>query len=136
VIPNADITIYNKYVVNRAEAWTRYQVSNVVWQATRMVNRSKPGVIAADSIFIMIPYSQKDSAYRTPLAWQALVTKTGLWTLQEGDVIVRGLISVSTATASLVTYLKEHYDEVVTISSIDAMDEGSPNVQHFELSCK
>jgi len=136
MIPNADITIFNKYTLNRVEKWTRRYIVRVVWQSTRAVNRAKPGVIAADSVFVMIPFARKDLAYLSPLVWQALTTKTGLWTLQEGDVIVRGLAVVDPATPSLITYLKQNFDEVVTISSIDAMDEGSPSMQHFELSCK
>lgn len=135
MIPNADITIYNKYVVNRAEKWARFQIPRVVWQSTRGVNRTKPGVIASDTAFIMIPFA-RNAAYLAPLAWQALANKAGFWTLQEGDYIVRGLITTDPNTASLITTLKAANNEVVQIMSVDAMDEGSPNMQHFELSCK
>lgn len=134
MIPNADITIFNK-VKARTEQWTRFQIPRVVWQSTQMVNRAKPGVIASDIAFIMIPFARK-AKYLVPMAWQALENKSEFWTLQEGDCIVRGLVDDNPETASLITTLKGKYPEVVIISSIDAMDEGSPNMRHFELSCK
>ena len=134
MIPNADITIYNR-VRGSSEVWLRRQVRRVVWQSTKAVNRSKPGMIAADSVFVMIPYARA-TTYLDPITWQASTRKEYYWTLQEGDVLVRGLVDDSPTTPSLVTTLRNKYGDVVTISSIDPCDEGTPNMQHFELSCK
>ena len=79
---------------------------------------------------------QRGADYLKPKAWQALVTKTGNWTLQEGDVIVRGEVTDNITTEYKLSDLRAEYDDVVVISSVDAMDQGSPNVQHWEVGCK
>jgi hypothetical protein len=70
-----------------------------------------------------------------PKTWQADSDHTG-WTLQEGDVIARGVITQEISALYTMSALRAVYEDVVTIISIDAMDQGSPNMQHWELGCK
>ena len=134
MIPNSDITIYNKYFVNRAEVYQRAELTAVVWQSTDAISRAKEQV-AANSALIMIPFAY-GANYLKPKAWQALADKTGYWTLQEGDVIVRNIVADEIDTEYTISNLRADYDEVVTIHAIAAMDEGSPNMKHWELNCK
>ena len=131
LIPNSDITIYNKYIENRVEKYQRFEVLAVVWQATSAISRAKEQV-ASNSALIMIPFAL-GTEYQKPKAWQ--VNRAG-WTLQEGDIITRGIITEEIDTEYTISNLRSDYDDVVMISSIGAMDEGSANVQHWEVNCK
>lgn len=135
MIPNGHITIYNRYFVSRVETYQRTVIKNVVWEATKAVSGRSTGVLASNVATVFIPM-QRGADYLKPKAWQALVTKTGNWTLQEGDVIVRGEVTQEITTEYSLSDLRNAYDDVVVISSVDAMDQGSPNVQHWEVGCK
>ena len=143
MIPNSDITIYNKYTDStRKEKFQRTVIRDVVWQATKAVYVSGAGMVRANTAFVMIPFA-RGADYLAPKAWQA--AKSGKWTLQEGDVIVRGIVTneiteaVVTpvpADAFTMTNLRALYEDVVVINDIYAMDEGSANMQHWEVDCK
>lgn len=132
MIPNAHITVYNKYIdaATRSEKYQRAIVYNVVWQAVRAINRFKEQV-QANTTLILIPFAS-GNGYQEPRDWQ--VDRDG-WTLQEGDVIARGMISQDITTEYSVSDLRRDYD-VIAVASVASMDEGSPNVQHWEVNGK
>lgn len=131
MIPNAHITIYNKYIENREEKYQRSEVYNVVWQSTKAISRMRE-MTAANTALILIPFSS-GVPYQEPKAWQ--VDREG-WTLQEGDVIVRGLVEDEIDNDFTITDLRKEHENVVAIASVDAMDQGFPAVQHWEVNCK
>lgn len=131
MIPNTDVTIYNKYF-DGGEKYQRTVIADVVWQAQKAIARAKE-MIAANTALVMIPFAQ-GTDYAKPKAWQA--SRTGKWTLQEGDIIVKGAITQEITTEYGVTQLKAQYDDVVMITSVDTMDQGSLTVQHWEVGCK
>jgi hypothetical protein len=115
------------------EAYQRSEIKLVVWQATKAVSGSKSGLLASNIATIFIPFGVA-AEYLQPKAWQA--SKTNHWTLQEGDIIVRNIVTDEISSGFTITDLRAKYDDVVMITSVDAMDQGSPNVQHFEVGCK
>ena len=131
LIPNADITIYNKYTENRAEKYKRSEILSVVWQSTKAVSQMRTQT-AANVALILIPFAQ-GASYQKPKAWQS--DRVG-WTLQEGDVVVRSIVTDEITSLYTVDSLHTEHDDVFIIASVDAMDEGSPAVQHWELNCK
>lgn len=135
MIPNSDITIYNRYVdpSTRSEVYQRAVVTDVVWQATKAVSGSKSGLLASNVATIFIPFAQGE-LYKLPKAW--LADKSGYWTLQESDVIVKNSVADEITGAFTITSLRAKYDYVVTVTSVDAMDQGSANMQHWEVGCK
>ena len=133
MIPNGHITIYNRYFVNRVETYQRTVIRDVVWQATKAVSGRSTGVLASNVATVFIPMA-RGADYLKPKAWQA--ARSGKWTLEEGDVIVRGEATDNITTEYTITSLRAEYEDVVTITSVDAMDQGSPNVQHWQVGCK
>ena len=133
MIPNGHITIYNRYFVSRVETYQRTVIRDVVWQATKAVSGRSTGVLASNVATVFIPMA-RGANYLKPKAWQA--ARSGKWTLQEGDVIVRGEATDNITTEYTITSLRAEYEDVVTITSVDAMDQGSPNVQHWQVGCK
>ena len=131
MIPNAHITVYNKYIEDHVEKFQRSEVMNCVWQGVSAIARFKEQV-PANTILIMIPFAS-GLAYQEPKAWQ--IDRDG-WTLQEGDIVVRGMVTDEIAGAYGLKQLYAEHQYVVAIASVAAMDEGSPNVQHWEVQAK
>ena len=139
MLSNANLTLYNKYVdpATRLEKYQRTEIVGIVWQGRKAANGLRSGLLASNSVAVYIPF-QRDANYVQPIAWQALTTKTGKWTLAEGDVIVKGLVAdeITTSPAFTMTNLKAKYDNVLTITSVDTMDMGSANMQHWQIGAK
>lgn len=137
MITNTSMTIYNKYIdpATRMEKYQRSIIINVYWENRKGINRSKVGDIANDSVLVLIP-SAVGVNHIKPVAWQTLVTKTGKWTLQFGDVMVKGTVTDEISSTFTVTALSKKYDDVVTITSVDDLDASSPYLRHWEISGK
>ena len=131
---NADITIYNKSVdaTTRAEVWTRTQIVGVTWEEAKAANVIRSGLLEADRVTVYIPLA-RGSSYLKPRAWQALTVKTGNWTLQQGDILVRGLVSETIDADYTISDLKREYDDVVAVRSVDLMDNGSVAMWHWQV---
>lgn len=141
---NCDITIYNKSVVAGVESYQRTQIKAVEWENRKAANvLASGGNIAADQATIYIPFA-RNADYAGPKTWQALISKTGKWTLQVGDYVVKGLVTDEIHAAIVsppspaftMTNLRAKYDDVLQVSSVDVMDMGSLSMQHWKLGCK
>jgi hypothetical protein len=125
---NTAATLYNKV---SGETYQRTPIIACQWENRKAANVIKSGLIAADSVAIYIPLSVSAN-YVKPKAWLALTTKTGKWTLQIGDFIVKGLVADEIAGSFTISSLKAKYDDVVKITSVDTMDQGSASMRHFQ----
>lgn len=135
MIATGDITIYNKYIVDRAETWQRSVIRDANWQDTKSVMGTKQGLLASNRATIFIPMVD-NTEYLAPKAWVALTDKSSNWTLCEGDVVVKGEVADEITGAFTMKSLYAKYDNVAQITSIDAMDMGSANMRHWELGCR
>lgn len=151
------MTIYNAYTgANRLTVYQRTQIKNAQstncanWNDTKGANVSKIGLTAADQALITLPM-EVGANFLDPRAWQALVSKTGKWTLQVGDIIVKGLITdeiheliaalpgppvVPAVPAFTVSDLKAKYDNVLLITSVDTLDRGRVALRHWKIGAK
>lgn len=134
---NASLTIYNRYVLpNRVEAYARTVIPAVAWEDRKAVNtNASGGRIVADQARIYIPKAANQLSYLLPVAWLALAVKTGKWTVQVEDIVVRGTITDDLNSMTL-TALEAKYDNVLEVSSVDLYDNGSLNLHHWLVSAK
>lgn len=135
---NSSATIYNAYAdpETRKPAYRRFVLTNVEWQNSKGSNvRATGGQIAADQATVFIPMSGRTD-YAEPKAWQQLPDKSGRWTVQVGDILVRGIVDDEISGVFTVTMLKAKYDNVLVVSSVDSMDSGSVNIRHLEVGAK
>lgn len=133
---NSDLTLYNRYLSAGAETYQRTVIEGVAWENRKAANvLASGGNIAVDAVAVYIPLA-RGAAYVAPKAWQALSSKTGYWTLQPGDVIVRGQVTDAITGGFTMTALKAKYDDVLSITSVDTLDSGSPALQHWQLGAK
>ena len=128
---NADLTLYNKYLVNRVEVWQRVEILQVQWEQRHARNQNDSDDLAT----IYIPLARGDD-YLTPRNWQALGSKSGYWTLQVGDVVVKNLVEDEISVSTPLSLLKNTYDDVLVITSVDVRDFGSPDLQHWQVGAK
>lgn len=132
---NADLTIFNKYTdaTTRAEKWQRTQIPGVMWENRKAANTlASGGNLSANQATIYIPF-QRGENFLPHTEWQALTIKSGKWTLQEGDFVVRGLVRNTISTTYTITDLKAAYPQVLSIKSIDTMDMGSASMSHWQV---
>ncbi len=133
---NADLTIYNKYVSSGVEKWQRTVIADVAWENRKAANViATGGNIQANSARVFIPFA-RGTDYLKPIAWLALVSKTGKWTLQEGDVVVKGSVSDSITDAFTISSLKAKYDDVFSVASVDEMISGSKSMWHWNVGLR
>jgi hypothetical protein len=136
MLTNANLTIYNKYIdaTTRSEKYQRAIIVGVFWENRSAANKlASGGQVASDKARVFVPFA-RGANYVKPKAWQALTTKTGKWTIQEGDVIVYGLVSDTIGDSFTVTDLQAKYDDVLTVTSVDRQDALS--LGHWEVSAK
>ncbi len=133
---NTDATIYNKHIEARDDVYQRATILKIAWQNIRAISKLKSGGdIAANKVVAYIPKSS-GALYLDPKVWQALADKTGYWTLQEGDIIVRGVVDDEISALFTITDLKAKYDDVLAISEVDPHLYGSRGLQHWKVSAK
>ena len=135
---NADITLWNKYVDpdTRAEVYQRAEISRVAWEAMKAANTLRSGgQIEADKVTVYIPWS-RGANHVKPRQFTLLADKAGFWTLQQGDIIARGIISQELSGAFTVSQLKAAYDDVFIITSVDDMSIGTQAMWHWQVGAK
>lgn len=133
MLTNANITIYNRYIdaATRSEKYQRVLVVGVMWESRKAVNiTATGGQIAADKARVFIPFARGVS-YLPPKVWQSQAIKAGKWTIQEGDVIVKGLVADEISDNFTVADLKAKYDDALIVSSVDTAD--ALNLRHWEV---
>jgi hypothetical protein len=135
---NTSITVYNKYIDSstRSERWQRFVIPDITWEDRKASNvLASGGQQAVDQATVFIPFARM-STYLDPIAWRALRAKTGRWTLQIGDLLVRESITDDLNSTFTVSDLKAKYDHVLIVSSIDYMNLGSTSMWHFKVGAK
>ena len=129
----ADCTVYNKYLVGRVETWQRVQIEGVHWEQRHAVEGDRN---SSDIAVVFIPFARGDD-YLKPREWQALSNKSEYWTLQIGDVVVKGLVGDELVAGTFtLSNLKTAYDDVLMVASVDTRDFGSSALQHWEVTAR
>ena len=132
---NDTITIYNKYIgADKLEKWHATTLSGVYWNSIKGAIHRKTGLANTDSLQIIIPFSVVSGTkrYLSPKAFTELPNKTGFWTLQNGDTVIKGHCTYLIEKSS-----KEllQFDDVYLITSVDTKDIGG-DMSHWEVSGK
>lgn len=129
---NADITLYNR-VGGSVATFYRTHLRGVYFEDVKSQRINKQGAVTADSMLLLIPagVNAGGKSFAGQKGFAATEEKTGLWTLAEGDIVVRGIIHDDIAAQS---DLEKLYDTVRKITAIIDNRHGSPAVRHWEVS--
>jgi hypothetical protein len=133
-----DVTIYNGYISSSDKAYQRAAIKADLWSDRKAKNvLASGGNIAVDSAMLVIsPNRDSNENYTEPVAWRALVTKTGKWTLQEGDIVVKGAVTDTISASFTPSQLRAKYDNMLVVSSVDTLDDGMSGLRIYKVSAK
>jgi hypothetical protein len=107
-------------------------LNSVHYEGIRGRIKIQNGSESSDTVKITVPITVSGGVYVSPKAFSSLTNKTGYFTFNEEDTIVKGDV----ASSILFADLEMLYDDVVVITTIDIADYGSTWMQHIELLCR
>ena len=134
---NDVITVFNAHVDQDAggNVWTPTVITGASWYLTdaSTVDASKGGLVAANKATIRIPADADASGktYTDPVSYKAAQSVSGLWTLQAGDIIVKGDASLTTDPTP--AKLKKAYADCVTVLGVTD-NRRAPNAPHWKVT--
>ena len=104
MMTNADLTIYNVKAnkETRPPEYHRTQLKGVHWYTDQKVELDNKGLHSADIYKIRIPADVQSGGkrYVTPTEYQSMIDVADVWTIQNGDIFVRGLVDTDISKAS------------------------------------
>ena len=130
------ITVFNARVdaATGGNVWTPTVITGASWYMTdaSTVDAGKGGLVAANKATIRIPEDADagGKAYADPVAYRNAESVTGLWTLQNGDIIVKGSVGSGTWTPAA---LKKAYADCVTVLTVTD-NRRAPNAPHWRIT--
>lgn len=139
MLANADITIYNKWYnrTTRLDEWKRVQIKDVEWYGGHAVTVTDHGLNTADTYTVRIPLASApfNRVFTVPENWASASSDAlaQFWTLQAGDIVVRGLVGEDITKAADVT---NKYSECFTVTGWRDNRRGSTIVQHWRIDGK
>lgn len=132
----ADITLYTHWVnpQNRKEdAWLRVPMRGVSFYGSQAVAVSGNGLATADQYTVRIPESAMPAGYCPPDVFRQAASPSG-WTVQNGDVIVGGIVADEVQTG--ITDITRKYDSCFTVTSVSDNRRGLPAMRHLKIEGK
>ena len=143
------VTIYN-VSENPDTLWLEYNITilrGVFLDRHEAANIEKSGLRDADAATLFIPFSVQavdattgaKKKYISPKAYRQLEDTSGYWTLEGGGMssgadsfFVKGEVVNTIGYAKM----REMYDDVYDITTIDIRDFGSEDMQHFQVGAR
>lgn len=143
------VTVYNvSENVDTFETERKYTVLDGVFlDISKAANVIKSGLESADAATLFIPFrvkaydpvSGKARAYIEPTRYAELPDKDDYWTLSVGDgssgvpcFFVKGIVAEDLPYGSI----RNKYDFVYDVTSVDTRDFGSASMQHWQVGGK
>lgn len=129
---NTPVTLYNKLVVDGAETYYRHVILSVAWESLKGQHILQTGgQIAADQATVYIPYVHHEG-FLKPKNWVESEFED-VWTLQVGDLIVKGEVEDEIEGSFTASKLRAKYDDVLSIKTVDFQDMGSRSLWHWQI---
>lgn len=140
------VTIYNivqeidPTMLDEVEKVYTTILRGVMLQASKAVNVRESGLESADAVNLYIPFSVKAvdgttgkaKTYAPPQAFLAAADKSGLWTLSyKGNGGMTCFVKGEFVSDNMTVVLS--HDDCYNVTKVDAMDYGSPDMQHWEV---
>lgn len=131
MLTNADMTLYHRD--HASETWERKHLKGVAWQDRKAVRTEEGGLVSADLTSVFIP-GDVEFTYVQPKIYAK--GNTASYTVDNGDIVVRGIIDYVIGEENTVAKLQATYDDVMTVTSVKDRMYGSAALQHIELEVK
>ena len=133
-----EITIFNKKYdeTTRDYKYVRTYLIGVNLDLSKAANVIKSGLENANIGTLIIPedVDSDNKIFTKPKEYKKAEDINTLWTLQPGDIIVAGIIDYKINENNTITNLKNVYDDVYEIVSVDTKLKGG--LPHWEVGLK
>jgi len=133
-----EITIFNKKYdeTTRDYKYVRTYLIGVNLDLSKAANVIKSGLENANIGTLIIPedVDSDNKIFTKPKEYKKAEDINTLWTLQPGDIIVAGIIDYMINENNTITNLKNVYDDVYEIVSVDTKLKGG--LPHWEVGLK
>ena len=106
-----------------ANVFTRRVVTEVMWQAQKVANTKKSGLLDADIAIVYVPFVTSDGTDRSVEL-----------TFKIGDYLVPGEVSNTLSASFTPTALIAAYPRIIQIRTVDWKDYGA--LQHVQIGGK
>lgn len=116
------MTWYEGRLENNSMTYTRHEIREVMWQASKATNVIKSGNINADKVNIWIPLLLSNGSERSEMPDVKL-----------GDYLVKGLVKDQITAAFPITLLLKKYPSAVKVVSVDEKDYGKTALSHIRI---
>ena len=143
------VTIYNvgENPETLEQEYNMTFLRGVFLDVRQAANIEKSGLRDADAATLFIPFSveavdavtETPKQYIKPKAYRQLTDTSGYWTLEPGGLnsgadsfFVKGEVVNYSGYAKM----RELYDDVYDITTIDTRDFGSPGMQHWQVGAR
>jgi hypothetical protein len=142
MLTNADITLFNAIPGADGPVWRRTYLYGVNWQGLTRASVTDKGLLKADSTRVFVPFSVKtgseDKHYLKPKKYRETSDFGAFFTFEKGDLVCRGIVDEQLGGEDGITEkeLRKRYDDVMTILSVAANDNGSRSMWHWELEAQ
>ena len=131
---NDTITVFNKRIdaENGWDVFIPTVIRGVSWYGDVAVNISDKGLNAASKYTIRIPANADfgGKQYVDPVTYGNELMITGLFTLANGDMVVKAEVTDATLTPA---QIKEYYPDVCTILGVTD-NRRAPNAPHWKVT--
>ena len=133
---NDTITVFNARVDPDVggNVWEPTVITGASWYLTdaSTVDASKGGLVAANKATVRIPEGADagGKVYADPITYANAEDVSGLWTVQAGDIIVKGEVTGASWTPAR---LKAAYADCVTVLGVTD-NRRAPNAQHWRVT--
>lgn len=128
---NETVTVFNKRIGdNGGYDYVPTVISGVSWFC-RIESTVNDGLKAANQFIIRIPLDADfgGKSYVDPVAYGEANDVSGVFTLAQGDIIVKASVAVAPMTPA---ELKERYSDYCTILGVTD-DRRAPNAKHWRV---
>lgn len=127
MITNADITIYNRKLnpTTKLPEYQTTQIKGVHWYTDQKIAVSDKGAASADIYKIRVPSmaDQSGKTYAAPLEYAKAKGIENLWTIQNQDIVVKGLLDLEIKKAMDL----EGYEKATVVSFSDNRQGSLPH---------
>lgn len=128
---NDTITVFNKRVENHEHIFYPTVIEGVSWWGHVDVNAGEKGLVAANSITVRIPNDAKfgGKTYVDSKEYENATDVDGIFTLANGDVIIKGVVVLSPLRPAELKAMFNNYMTVLGVTD----NRRAPNAPHIKV---
>lgn len=131
---DTEITVFTMWQKDKDRRWVSTHVMDCSWYGKQAATVGTDGLNTADQYTVRMRPISMPEGYLKPEEYNALPNPTGHWTLQNGDVVVKGDVTAEVVTG--ITDITKLFTNCFTITSVADNRRGPAFMQHIRIEGK